>query len=198
MVFEKIDGKTIMKYIKVVACFMLITFMTNCIPIKNAPEVNASGYTIVKGKKLKKSLSKANHFIFYNHLYDSDLTAFIEYKLKAEENSFLQNLPVSIKGTNFLMTFYTVASSDKSINLLKPFVNKAINEKLNTDFNEEVETSETEYYYVAVYVESDSEADSLKEGSIHRTIVKNYLIRLMNEYQSIGSSQELNFILGNN
>ncbi len=194
----KVEGKIIMKYIKVVTCFILIACMTNCIPIKNAPEVNASGYIIVKGKKLKKSLSKANHFIFYNHLYDSDLTAFIEYKLKAEENSFLQNLPVDIKGTNFLMTFYTVASSDKSINLLKPFVNKAINEKLNTDFSEEVETSETEYYYVAVYVESDLETDSLKEGSIHRAIVENYLISLMNEYQSIGSSQELNFILGNN
>lgn len=187
-----------MKYIKIAIVFIFLGSFTNCIPIKNAPEVNASGYKVVKGKKLKKSLSKANHFIFYNHLYDSDLTAFIEYKLKAEENSFLQNLPVNIKGTNFLMTFYTVASSDKSINLLKPFVNKAINEKLNTDFSEEVETSETEYYYVAVYVESDLETDSLKEGSIHRAIVENYLISLMNEYQSIGSSQELDFILGNN
>ncbi|WP_298417913.1 hypothetical protein [uncultured Kordia sp.] len=187
-----------MKYIKITTCFMLFLFATNCISLKKAPEVNASGYIIAKGKKLKKSLSNANHFVFYNHLYDSDLTAFIEYKLKAEENSFLQNLPVNIKETNFLMTFYTVASSDKSINLLKPFVNKAINEKLNTDFSEDVETKETEYYYVAVYVESDLESDSLKEESIHRKIVENYLIGLMNEYQSIGSSKELNFIIGNN
>lgn len=185
-----------MKCIKIVACFSLCLFLTNCISLKKAPEVY--GHTIIEGKKLKKSLGKSNHFVFYNHLYDSDLTAFIEYKLKAEENSFLQNLPVKIKGTNFLMTFYTVASSDKSINLLKPIINKAINKKLNTNFNEDAETRETEYYYVAVYVESDAEADSLKEGSIHRTIAENYLIRLMNEYQSIGTSEELDFILGNN
>lgn len=187
-----------MKYIRIAIVLIFLGSLTNCISIKKAPEINASGYKIVKGKKLKRSLRKSNHFIFYNHLYDSDLTAFIEYKLKAEENSFLQNLPVNIKDINFLMTFYTVASKDVSIDLLSPVINRVFNTKLNTDYDENIKTETTEHYYVAVYVESDLEADSLKEGSIHRAIVENYLIKLMNEYQSIGSSQELDFILGSN
>lgn len=187
-----------MKYIRIAIVFILLGSLTNCISIKKAPEVNARGYTIVKGKKLKKSLSNSNYFVFHNHLYDNDLTSYIEYKLKAEENSFLQNIPVKISNNNFLMTFYTVSSKDVTIDILAPITNAALNKKLNTDFDENIKTLETEYYYVAVYVESDLEADSLKEGSIHRTIVENYLISLMNQYQLIGSPEELNFIIGNN
>ncbi|MBC8755384.1 hypothetical protein H2O64_11905 [Kordia sp. YSTF-M3] len=185
-----------MKYIKIVASFSLFLFFTNCITIKKVPEVY--GHSIVEGKKIKKSLGKSNYFIFYNHLYDDDFTAFTEYKFSAEENSYLQNLPVKIKGTDFLMTFHIVESTEQTANFLAPFVNRAINNSLKTDFDENVKTTETTHFFIAVYVESNSEADSLQEGSIHRAIAENYLIDFMNEYQLIGSSKELNFIIGNN
>lgn len=187
-----------MKSIKTISSIFLLFFITSCFTVKKVPEVNAQGYTIIQGKKLKKSLGKSNHFVFHNHLYDNDLTSFIEYKLKAGENSFLQNIKVDIQGTPFLMTFYMVTSTEQRLDLLAPFVNRAINNSLKTDFDENIKSTQTEFYYVAVYVESDVEADSLKEGSIHRAIVENYLVSLMNEYYNIGSSQELDFIIGKN
>lgn len=185
-----------MKFIKIASSLLLLLFFTNCITIKKVPEVY--GHSIVEGKKIKKSLGKSNYFIFYNHLHDEDFTGFVEYKFSAEENSFLQNLPINIKGTEFLMTFHIVESTEQTANFLAPFVNRAINNSLKTDFDENVKTTETSHFFIAVYVESDSEADSLKEESIHKAIVENYLIDFMNEYQRIGSSKELNFIIGNN
>lgn len=187
-----------MKSTKIIFGLFLCIMATSCFTVKKVPEVNAQGYTITQGKKLKKSLGKSNYFVFHNHLYDNDLTSFIQYKLKTDANSFLQNIKVDIKGTSFLMTFHTVTSKEKRIDLLAPFVNRAINNSLRTDFDENIKNTETEFYYVAVYVESDIEADSLKEESIHRAIVENYLVSLMNEYYNIGSSQELDFIIGKN
>ncbi|MFK7748899.1 MAG: hypothetical protein AB8B65_10935 [Kordia sp.] len=187
-----------MKSIKRIAIFILVLALTNCITIKKVPEITEIGYSIIEGKKLKKSLGKSNHFIFLNHLSESDLTAFISYKLNADDDSYLQNIPVSINETRFLMTFYTVKSQEKTLNLLSPVVNRAINNSLNTGFNEDIQVDEYEFHYVAVYVESDMEADSLKEASIHRSIVERYLVELMDEYQRIGSVKELNFIINKN
>ncbi|WP_420571223.1 hypothetical protein [Kordia sp.] len=187
-----------MKSIKYISSLLLVFFFTSCISIKKAPEITEVGYSIIEGKKLKKALGKSNHFIFLNHLSESDLTSFIIYKLDAADDSYLQNLPVTIHDTRFLMTFYTVKSKDKTLDLFSPIVNRALNNKLNTDFDEDIQIDEFEYYYVAVYVESDIEADSLKEKSIHRAIVERYLVDLMDEYQRIGSEKELNFIINNN
>lgn len=187
-----------MKFIKCIAPFFLFLLFTNCISIKKAPEITEVGYSIIQGKKLKKALGNSNHFIFLNHLSESDLTAFVTFKLNADDDSYLQNMPVTINDIRFLMTFYTVKSKDKTLNLFSPIVNRALNNSLNTDFNEDVQVDEFEYHYVAVYVESDIEADSLKDESIHKAIVERYLVNLMDEYQRIGSVKELNFIINNN
>ncbi|WP_298515227.1 hypothetical protein [uncultured Kordia sp.] len=187
-----------MKSIKLIANLTLLLLLTNCISIKKAPEITEVGYSIIEGKKLKKSLGKSNHFIFLNHLSESDLTSFIMYKLNADDNSYLQNMPVKINDIGFLMTFYTVKSKDKTLDLFSPIVNRALNNSLNTGFNEDIQVDEFEYHYVAVYVESDIEADSLKDESIHKAIVEKYLVNLMDEYQRIGSVKELDFIINNN
>ena len=185
-----------MKYIKIATSLALLLFFTNCITVKKAPEVNSTGYTIVQGKKLKRSLGTTNYFVFHNHLYDNDLTAYMEYRLNAEENSFLQNIPVKINDIDFLLTLRTVSSKDVTLDFLAPMANKALNKNLKTDYDENIQTIETEHFYVAIYVESNSEADCLKEESIYRTTVEKYLISLMQQYQSIGSQKELNFIIG--
>jgi hypothetical protein len=176
----------------------LISSTISCITIKKAPEVNSKGYTVLKGKKLKKSLGDANHFIFMNHLDESDLSDFVAYKLNSKDNVYLQNMPVTIKEIRFLMSFHNIRSNEKTVDLFSPIANRAINNKLDRGYNEDIQIYEYEYYYVAVYVESDIEADSLKEESIHKKIVENYLIDLMNEYQRIGSRKELDFIINAN
>lgn len=185
-----------MKYLRITFFIILLVSLTNCIPIKTAPEVN--GHSIIQGKKINKSLGDSNYFVFRNHLYDNDLTAYVEFKLNAEDNSFLQNIQVNLNGVDFLMTFKTIESTDKTLNFIAPIINRSLNNSLKTDYDENIRIDERENYFVVVYVESDTEADSLKEGSIHRSVVENYLIKFINEYQRIGSKKELDFIIGNN
>ena len=126
-----------------------------------------------------------------------DFSKYIEHKLQTDSYGMLQNMDVTINGKKYLMNFYTITTKQQTLNLFSPIANKALNNKLNTNFNEEIQIDQEAFHYIAVYVESLNEIDCLQESSLDKTILENYLVKLMSTYQRIGSTEELNFITSN-
>jgi len=105
---------------------------------------------------------------------------------------------VNINDTKFLMTFDSVIVKGSSLNLARPLLNRKLNNSLNTDFDETTIVDENSQTYMTVYVENDFEADCLKNDSLYKIVVENYLKNLIDEYYTINSGSELDAIINKN
>ncbi len=166
----------------------LVLFLTSCIPLRIAPDID--DYKITRGKSFKRILPKREMFIFEDPKEADEFYGFVDTKFGLNNENVYDDVPFTIEGEQFFFSFYEVEIPDKSINLfpvvLDAFANAALgNDEVEPIFSDGDSTfSRKGHWYIAIEVYSDSEKDCLHMESLSREMVLKYLRALKNEYLS--------------
>ena len=176
--------------------FLSLAFVVqSCIPLRIAPKIE--DYKITNGKKFKRSLSKRNMFIMEdpkdaNHFYD-----YVNTKFQLNDRNVYEDIPFELNEEQYFFAWYEVEIQDKLLNLGPPLFNAVVNETLNSE--DDVEYIQTEdiirngNWYLAIEVYSDKEKDCLRQGTLSRELVLEYLRALKKEYLSTHNYNEIVF-----
>lgn len=127
-------------------------------------------------------------FIFTDTKEADEFYSFINTKFQLHHNGVYDDVPFKILENQFFFSFYEVAISDKSINVVTPFLaavgNKLleVGDKPASIFNADSRVFRTSHYYIAIEVYSDDENDCLAKDSVSKEAVLNYLSALKKQY----------------
>ncbi|MCR9226376.1 MAG: hypothetical protein NXH90_03010 [Flavobacteriaceae bacterium] len=149
---------------------------------------------LAHGKRFKKGVAKKTVFVFEcpkdaNEFYDC-----INTKLQLNDYYVDVQAPFLMDGQIFCFSFYEVEISTKTINLIPLALDVAFNQAAYMDpVFEKAHTWRRGSWYIAMEVFSDSEEDSLLEGSVSREVVLSYLRDLKNEYSATDNYNETVF-----
>lgn len=191
--FIKINS---MNYKGILLTTSLVFLCVACIPIRIAPKIE--DYKITKGKKFKRGLPKQNVFIFEDpkdadHFYDYIITKFELNNLQWAD----VNVPIQIHGEEYYLSYYEIEIQDKTLNMFPGIFNAVMNRALNNEEDEEYMSGEDVIrngnFYLALEVLDNDGNDCLKEESLSRAVVLNYLRELKKEYLSTHNYNEVVF-----
>lgn len=172
-------------------------FLTSCIPLRIAP--NISDYSVVKGKKFKRTLPKREMFIFQDPKDANMFYAYVDTKFGLNNVDVYDNVPFLIDGTQYFFSYYETQISDKTLNMFPIIADVFLNIALGNDEIEPIISNTTEEvirkgnWYIAIEVYSDQESDCLQKNSLSRGLVLKYLSNLKKEYLSTHNYNELVF-----
>ena len=168
-----------------------LLFLNSCIPIRIAPSI--SDYKLTKGKRFKKGLPEKTIFAFED---PKDADAFYNYintKFNLEDYYVDVEVPFTIEGDEYFLSFYEVEIPSKTLNLLPMMLDAALiasdSDAILTDSYE----SRKGNWYIAIEVFSASEKDCLHEDSQSRAEVLSYLRAIKEEYLSTHNYNEVVF-----
>ncbi|WP_220473485.1 hypothetical protein [Flagellimonas aequoris] len=172
--------------------FFAFIFLSSCIPLRIAP--NIKDYKITKGKRFKRGLPKKTIFVFEDPKDADEFYNYINTKFQLDDYYVDVQVPFEVEGKTYFFSFYEVEIPTKTINLIPFVVDGILDQAADMDpIFEEVYTTRTGNWYIALEVFSDTEKDCLKEGSVSRDIVLPYLRYLKNEYLATDNYNEVVF-----
>lgn len=184
------SSQTVMKRFLII--LMSALCVSSCIPLRIAP--NIKDYKITKGKKFKRGLPKKTVFVFEDPKDANEFYQYINTKFKLNDYYVDVEVPFEIEGNTFFFSFYEVEIPTKTINLIPLVIDGVLSQAADMEpMLEEVHTSRTGNWYIALEVFSHSEDDALKEGCVSRDLVLPYLRDLKNEYLSTHNYNEVVF-----
>ena len=164
-------------------------FMSSCIPLKIAP--NIEGAKVYKGKKFKKHLPKQHVYVFKDPKNENEFYYFINAKYDIDYDIFGGNLPLEISGKEYLLSFYEVERNTKVVNLVPIVVDAVLEEKGHDPYLADTEIYRSGTWYIAVTINDNDFGDMLKEGNPEYTNIIKYLDNLRNEYLYTANYLEL-------
>lgn len=161
----------------------------SCIPLQIAPKIN--GAKVYKGKKFKKNLPKQHVYVFEDPKDANEFYTYVNAKYDIDYDIGGGNVPIIIDEKKYYLTFYEVERNSKTVNLV-PIVADIVSEsKGNDPIFEDLYTSRTGNWYIALTVSDDALDDNLKEGEPARKTILKHLDKLRNEYLSTGNYMEI-------
>ena len=169
-----------------------VLFLCSCIPLRIAP--NIKDYKLTKGKRFKKGLPKKTVFVFEDPKEANEFYHFVNTKFQLSDYYVDVQVPFQAEGNTYFFSFYEVEIPTKTLNLVPIVLDGVLSEAANIDpVFEEVYSSRTGNWYIAMEVFSETEQDCLMDGSVSRDIVLPYLRQLKNEYLSTDNYNEVVF-----
>ena len=164
----------------------------SCIPLRIAP--NIKDYKIAKGKRFKKGLPKKNVFVFEDPKEADEFYHYVNTKFQLNDYYVDVQVPLLIEDTTYYFSFYEVEIPTKTINLIPLALDVALNKATDMEpVFDDIHTSRTGNWYIAIEVFTDTEKDCLSEESVSRQKVLSYLRNLKKEYLATNNYNELVF-----
>ncbi|MBD0779719.1 hypothetical protein HPE56_18100 [Maribacter sp. ANRC-HE7] len=176
---------------------LLVLFLTSCIPLRIAPDID--DYRITRGKSFKRTLPKREMFVFEDPKVANAFYNFVDTKFILDNENVYDDVPFTIEGEQYFFSFYEVEIPDKALNLfpvvMDVFVNAALgNDEMDPIFSDgDNPVSRKGHWYIAIEVYSDLEKDCLHIDSLSRERVLKYLRGLKNEYLATQNYNEIIF-----
>lgn len=172
--------------------FSTLLFFCSCIPIRIAP--NIKDYKLTKGKRFKRALPKKTMFVFEDPKDANEFYNYINTKFQLDDYYVEVQVPFEVRGVVYYFSFYEVEIPTKTINLVPLALDVILNKSADMDpMFDELHTSRTGNWYIAVEVFRDNEKDCLSESSVSRDVVLPYLRELKNEYLATNNYNEVVF-----
>ena len=157
--------------------------------LKTISEINSELFNNLLEVKVEK-----NVFVFEDPKDANEFYNYINTKFQLNDYYVDVQVPFEVKGKTYFFSFYEVEIPTKTINLIPFVVDGILDQAADMDpIFEEVYTTRTGNWYIAMEVFSDTEKDCLKEGSVSRDIVLPYLRYLKNEYMATDNYNEVVF-----
>lgn len=178
-----------MKRYFLITCLVVLS---SCIPLRIAP--NIEDYKLTKGKRFKRALPKKTVFVFEDPKDADEFYRYVNTKFQLDDYYVDVEVPFQVEEATYYFSFYEVEIPTKTINLIPLALDVILSKGADMDpVFEEVHTSRTGNWYIAIEVFSDQEKDCLKEGSVSRDVVLSYLRSLKNEYLATHNYNEVVF-----
>ncbi|MBW1295147.1 hypothetical protein [Aquimarina litoralis] len=162
--------------------FLLLLFCNSCFPTKIAPRIE--DYKLTTGKKFKKQLPKRGAFIFEDPKNANEFYKFINAKFKLNDTDVRWNVPFKIAEKEFYFSFYEVERTSKTINIAPMIIDAALDPDDTDPGLEDLYTSRSGTWYIALTVNDEEFMDPLKENYPQKEEVIAYLRNLKKEYLS--------------
>ena len=142
----------------------------------------------------KKGLPKKTVFVFEGPKDANEFYDCINTKFQLNDYYVDLQVPFLMDGQIFYFSFHEVKIPAKTINLIPLALDVVLNQAADMDpVFEKAHTWRRGSWYIAMEVFSDSEEDSLLEGSVSREVVLSYLRDLKNEYLATDNYNEIVF-----
>lgn len=171
-------------------CLLLLGVSTfSCIPLRVAP--NIDGAKIYKGKKFKKQLPKHYVYVFEDPKDANEFYTYINAKFNIDYDIGGGNVPLIIGDKKYYLTFYEVERNTKTVNLVPIAVDIVSESKGNDPIFEDMYTTRTGSWYIALTVSDDDFNDNLKESDPARKTILKQLDHLRNEYLTTANYMEI-------
>ena len=167
---------------------LLIIFLSSCIPLRVAPQIE--DYKIKKGKRFKRQLSKENIFIFKDPKNVNEFNKFIEAKFGFENESLEGFIPIKINGKEYFFNYFEVERKSKKLNLIPFLIDANRAAKGKHPVLEEMHTSRNGHWYITITIANNNAKDCLKSEFIYQKEVITYLKKLKDEYLSTNNYTE--------
>lgn len=169
---------------------VLIGFLLfSCIPLQIAP--NIDGAKIYKGKKFKRKLPKQHVYVFEDPKEANEFYTYINAKYKIDYDDGGGNVPITINGKKYYLTFYEVERNTQTVNLIPMIVDAAFESKGNSPILEDFHYSRSGAWYIALTVSDEDFNDNLKEDDPDRKRIIKHLDNLRNEYLTTANYMEI-------
>lgn len=160
--------------------FFLFLTISSCIPFKIAPQIDNDKVMIAK--KFKKKLPKKYALIFEDPKGENSFYDFIGWKYPLNYDHSDTDIPITINGRIFFMSFYESEKSTNTINLFPILLDGFLLSKGQEPWFEELEYSRNGHWYLALIVTDIKGEDCISPKSAYRKEVLEYLRALRIEY----------------
>ena len=161
----------------------------SCIPVKVAPSIQ--DHKIVLAKKFKKDLPSRYTFVFEDTRDADDFYHFINSKYDLKFRQVETNVPIEIEDQLFFMSFFERERTTQFINLIPMFVDAVLSSEGIDPMLEEVYSTRTGRWYVAITVDDPAFRDALSPDHPQRHEVIRYLDHLRDAYFATPNYAEL-------
>ena len=161
----------------------------SCIPVKVAPSIE--DHKIVLAKKFKRDLPRLYAFVFEDTKDADEFYHFINAKYSLEFRDVETNVPIEIGNQLFFMSFFEREKTTEFVNLIPILIDGVLNSEGVDPILEEVYSTRTGHWYIAITVDDPAFRDALSPDSPHRNNVIRYLDALRDEYFSTHHYAEL-------
>ena len=169
-----------------------LLFFCSCIPLRIAP--NIKDYKLTKGKGFKRALPKKTMFVFEDPKDANEFYNYINTKFQLNDYYVDVQVPFEVGGVVYYFSFYEVEIPTKTLNLVPLALDVILNKSADMDpMFDELHTSRTGNWYIAIEVFRDNEKDCLSESSVSREVVLPYLRALKMEYLATNNYNEVVF-----
>jgi hypothetical protein len=152
----------------------------SCIPLRIAPSIKTD--KVMVAKKFKRQLPRQHAFIFEDPKDANEFYNYVNTKYELYHQVVESNVPFEIDGEFFYFSFFEVEIPDKTLNLLPIFFDLALDSKDINPWFEDLYTSRTGNWYLAITVADDTMKDCLKQNYIKRDVILKYLKDMRVEY----------------
>ena len=166
-----------MKTLLPLFAFLMIS---SCIPFKIAPQIDSDKVMIAK--KFKKKLPKKYALIFEDPKEENVFYDFIGWKYQLDYDHTNTDIPITIDGRIFFMSFYETEKTTKTINLFPILLDGYLMSKGQEPWLQDVEFSRDGHWYLALIVTDIKGDDCISPKSAYRKEVLQYLRALRIEY----------------
>ena len=140
--------------------FLISMLFIGCIPLQIAP--NIDGAKLYKPKKFKKQLPYNYVYVFEDPKDANEFFNYMNAKFQIVYDDATGNIPISIKNKTYFITFYEVERNTETINLLPMVVDASLENKGYRPMMENVYTSRTGQWYIALTITDENLQDALK------------------------------------
>ncbi len=154
-----------------------------------APRIE--GAKVYEGKKFKKQLPKHHVYVFEDPKNANEFYTYINAKFDIDYDVAGGNVPITIHGKKYYLTFYEVERSTKTVNLVPIAVDVVMESKGNDPLFDDSYTSRSGNWYIALTVTDDHFQDNLKDNDPARKVILKHLDQLRNEYLSTANYMEI-------
>lgn len=147
-----------------------------------------------KGNASKRAFPKKNVFVFEDPKEADEFYHYVNTKFQLNDYYVDVQVPFLIEDTTYYFSFYEVEIPTKTINLIPLALDVALNKATDMEpVFDDIHTSRTGNWYIAIEVFTDTEKDCLSEESVSRQKVLSYLRNLKKEYLATDNYNELVF-----
>ena len=160
--------------------YLLILFISSCIPVKIAPNIKTN--KIKMAKRFKRNLPKEYGFIMEDPKEADEFYHFINLKFDRNHIDVENNVPFEVDGDLYYLSFYERERETKTWNII-PFLIDSNRESNGKDpFLEDLYVSRSGSWYLILTVNDENNQDALSPKHPNRHKIKTFLNDLQQEY----------------
>ena len=158
----------------------ICSLFVSCIPYAKAPKLEENH--VSRAKKFQKDLPRMYAYIFEDPKKANEFFDFIGYKFNPDPDYFTSNIPISVEGSKYFLSFYEVERSSKTLNLIPVILDKVLEEKGVDHVMEGMYETRKGTWYFALTVTDEQVVDALNPDYKNKQAVVDYLYDLKQKY----------------